>query len=299
MEWLRMHAYLGALGVAAVLVVAGGFVVAEHSPSSGSPSTVTWGGGSPVAQYQTSSQPSPQQIAQAVVQNQDPATLNLPPLATSTPASAFEPTSGSFDYLALLEQLSSSVSPNAANVNVQTETSAATSGYTLIPETLVATSASPAMTAQQEALYNYGNEIGGEIQSFEGMNSNQAQVLKDQIEDRTDPTKAAAVVSLGQGLASVGQFMNHIQDVPPSAAALNSALAQSYIDIGNKLQLVPKAQGDANVVQAIENYDTAADTFVKNYGAMAQLFSSQGVTFSSSDPGSVFSFSNTGGSPGL
>ena len=151
------------------------------------------------------------------------------------------------------------------------------------------------MTAQQQDLYLYGNAVGGEIQSFETLHTNEVQVLKDQAEDRTDPVKSSAVVSLGQGFASIGVYMQGMQEVPSSVAALHSALAQSYQDIGAKLQLVAKAQSDQDFVQAIEAYDSSADTFVHNYAVLAQYFSAQGVIFSAQDPGSVFSFSNTGG----
>ena len=293
MEWLRTHPYVSALGIAAVLIIGGGFVVANHSPASSSDSTLTWGGGLTPSYQSVSQQSSPQQIAEDVIQNQGSVTFNPLQPATSSGASSAS-NSGSFDYLALLEQLSSSPQSSSAQ-NSEAATGSIASAYQLIPETLIAssTSSGASMTAQQQIFYNYGNEVGGEIQSFEALNTNEAQVIKDQTEDRTDPTKAAAVVSLGQGFASVGQFMQQIQDVPPAAAALNSALAQSYIDVGTKLQLVPKAQSDADFVQAMENYDSSVNTFIKNYGAMAQFFSLQGVVFSSTDPGNVFSFSNT------
>jgi len=155
------------------------------------------------------------------------------------------------------------------------------------------------MTADQKALYDYGNEVGGEIQSFEELNPDEAQILKDQAEDRTDPTKAAALVSLAKNLAAVGTYMQQMQEVPSSVSDDHNALAQSYLGIGAKLQLVAQAQSDAAFVQAIENYDTSADTFVHNYGALAQFFTEQGVVFSPQDPGSVFSFTDTNGAGSL
>lgn len=299
MEWIRTHPYASALAAAACFIIAIAFVVESRSPLPLSQSTVTWSGGTPVSAYQSGSvgQTSPQQIAQEVIQNGAQATLTLPPLATST-YSSFEPTSSSFNYVALLAQLSGNATVSAPAAGGNATNSAIVQAYQFIPAGLIATTA-PArkpMTAAQQAIYDYGNEVGGEIQSFENLHTNEARILKDQAEDRSDPTKAAALVSLGQGFASVGTFLQGIQDVPTSAASLHSALAQSYLDIGAKLQLVGQAQGDAAFVQAVENYDAAANTFVHNYGALAQFFTEHGVVFQPQDGGSVFSFSNTGGS---
>jgi len=295
MEWFRAHPYAATLAIAVVLVVIGLIVVASRLPMTLSSSTQTWSGQVPVFLYPSGTSQgqslTPEQIAQMVIQSQSGQNVPLPVLtpATSTGSAS---SSGSFDYVALLEQLT-------ANSSVKT-TSAATSSiisqaYQFIPQGLIAGSAvQKTMSAQQQALYLYGNDVGGEIQSFETLHTNEAQVLKDQAEDRTDPVKAAALVSLGEALASVGTYMQGMQNVPTSVTSLHSALAGSYEEIGAKLQLVAKAQSDADFVQAAENYDSAANIFVHNYAALAQYFSAQGVVFSQQDPGSVFSFSQGG-----
>jgi hypothetical protein len=305
MEWLRVHPYISAIVAVVVLIIAGGYLVASRAPVAPSGNSLTWEGGTPVAAYQqdeTAAQSqTPQQIAQEVIGSQAPATLSLSLAPVSAAASSsFHPTSGSFDYEQLLAQLSTPPAATPASGG-NSANQAIAEAYQFIPTGLVATSA-PAkkpMAADQQALYGYGNEIGAEIQSFEALHPDEAEVLKDQAEDRTDPTKNAAVVSLGQGLASIGTYMQGMQDVPSDVTSQHNALAQSYLDIGAKLQLIPQAQSDAGFVQAVENYDTAANTFVKNYGAMAQYFSEQGVVFSPQDPGSVFSFTDASGSGGL
>lgn len=302
MEWIRAHPYVSVLAAAVVVILAGAALVESRAPVAVSQDTITWSGGAAIPAYQNAQvaqTPSPQQIAQDVIQPQAPATLSLPPLSTSTSGVSTQ-SSGSFNYMQLLAQLSAPSQP-AASASQQSSASATINeAYQFIPTGLVATTA-PAtepMTADQQALYNYGNEVGGEIQSFEELNTDEAQVLKDQAEDRTNPAKNAAVVSLGQGLASIGTYMQQMQTVPAPVQPLHDALAQSYIDIGNELQLVPQAQTDAQFVQAVENYDSAANTFVQNYAALAQFFSEQGVTFSQGDPGSVFSFTDTSGAGG-
>jgi hypothetical protein len=86
-----------------------------------------------------------------------------------------------------------------------------------------------------------------------------------------------------------------MQNVPSDVETQHTALAQSYVDLGTQLQAVAQTQTDAAFVQAVEKYDTTADTFVKNYGSMAAYFTEQGVSFAPQDPGSVFSFTDSGG----
>jgi len=303
MKWLGAYRYVGALIVVAALIVGGALIVQSRSPVSPSGNSFTWAGGAPISTSPGTPVPqssSPQVIAQEVIGTQSVATLSLPPLSTSTLSSS-SPTSDSFNYETLLAELSGSAGATTSTTQNNSSSAVIAQAYEFIPTGLVATSipAKKPMTADQETLYGYGNEVGGEIQSFEALHTNEAEVLKDQAEDRTDPTKAAALVSLGQGLASIGTYMQQMQDVPPDVTSQHNALAQSYLDIGAKLQLVAQAQSDADFVQAVENYDTSANTFVRNYAGLAQYFSEQGVVFAPQDPGSVFSFTDASAQGGL
>ncbi|HEV3245271.1 MAG TPA: hypothetical protein VG102_02860 [Candidatus Paceibacterota bacterium] len=304
MQWLRTHLYLATLAAAALLLVGGAAIVTNRAPVAPSQYTDTLSlGGGAVTTYGSAPAQSPQQIVQEVIQNQAPSSIPLPPFSTSSPAqsAAFAQTSGSFDYEALLAQLSTGGHASSSLQTNDSSNAAIAQAYQFIPTGLVATTAPPKkpMTVDQQTLYDYGNEVGGEIQGVEELHTNESQVIKDQAEDRTDPVKAAAVTSLAQGFTSVGTFMQQMQDVPPAATALNSALAQSYLDIGAKLQLVAQAQSDTGFVQAVETYDSTANTFVRNYAALAQFFSANGVVFAPQDPGSVFSFTETNGVTGL
>lgn len=301
MDLLRRHPFFATIVFVIVVIMGGMILVVTHSPVAPSQNSLTWGSGALVPTYQsTQPQQSPQQIAQQVIQGPAPTILSLPSAATvtETSGSSSAPTSNSIDYVALLGQLSGNTSVSGSvSPSQRTANTAITQAYQFIPTGMIATTA-PAqkpLTADQKTLYDYGNEVGGEIQSFEELNSNQPQILKDQAEDRSNPVKIAAVVSLGQRLASVGTYMQQMQEVPPSINDDHNALAQSYIDIGAKLQLVAQAQSDAGFVQALQNYDTSANTFVRNYAALAQFFSEHGVTFGQHDPGSVFSFTETSG----
>ncbi|MDR3570714.1 MAG: hypothetical protein P4L81_00745 [Candidatus Pacebacteria bacterium] len=303
MNWVQMHPYSATLLLVLLLLLGGAGLVTSRAPVNPTAQSLeTWGGGALTPSYQAvASAQSPQQIVQAVVQNQGPSTLSLPPLATSSPTTTQSTSPGSFDYIAFLAQLSGNTTVSASSSKGETAAQATALAYQYIPTGLVATTAvaKKPMTAAQQTLHDYGNEVGGEIQGFENLHTNEAQILKDQAEDRTNTAKAAAVAALGQGFIGVGTYLQQMQDVPSVATSLHSALAKSYLDIGTKLQAVAQAQSDGAFIQAIENYDTSANTFVHNYGALAQFFSEQGVTFSPQDPGSIFSFTQTSGAGAL
>ena len=235
MEWLRAHPYLATIAAVAIVIIIGAIFVESHAPAALQGSSITWSGGTPVPASQNNysyGQPAtPQQIAQEVVQGGQGVNVAIPQIASSTPASSgFTPPSSSFNYTELLAALSAQGTTHvSANTTSGNANAVIQEAYQFIPQGLVAatTSAAKPKTAQQEALYEYGNEVGSEIQSFEELHTDQAEVLKDQAEDRTNPVKAAAVVSLGQALASIGTFMQGMQDVPPSVQSLgNSALCQ-------------------------------------------------------------------------
>ena len=197
------------------------------------------------------------------------------------------------DFDSLLAELSSpaktSSKTSSPEVSVPDDIAKA---YDMIPKTIIATTTGPHRNPTEQALYDYGNEVGSLIQSFETQHPNEAQVLKDQLEDRTNATKGAAVISIAQGLVGIGDSMQKMDNVPSAAKGMHSALARSYIEIGGKLSLLPQTSNDKDFVAAILAYDSAANTFVRNYAALATYFSVSNVTFSPQDAGSVFSFSS-------
>jgi gas vesicle protein len=302
MEWIRTHPYATALALAGLFIIAGAIVVGSRTPVAPTASSAAWSGTVPLSAYQQSNVQTvqPQAIAAEVIQNTSPVNLTLPVASASTPTSApiSISSSDSFDFAALMAKISAPSSGTAsASANSNSASQVLSQAYAYIPQGLVATNAlaPKPLTADQQSLYDYGNEVGSTIQSFEEENQNEAQTLKNQIEDRSDPTKATAVVELGQNLAAVGARMQSMDDVPDSVASFHASLAQSYQNIGAKLQLVPKAQSDSDYVKAIEAYDSAADGFTRNYAALANYFSLKGVTFAPGDPGSVFSFTDAQG----
>jgi hypothetical protein len=198
-----------------------------------------------------------------------------------------------YDFNALAAELSNPSLKSSANVATTTGTSAV-NAWSYIPTGLISVqNASSGRTPAQQALYQYGNEVGSLVMGYDAAHSDQTQVLSNANNDRQNVSKQAAVKQIGQDLEVLGQGIAEITDAPAAAQADNAALAKSYIDVGTKLVAVGAAEPlqDPALVAAIKTYDTAVDSFNGSYIALATLFSLSNVNFSSGDPGSVFSFS--------
>ncbi len=209
-----------------------------------------------------------------------------------SPAQRPDDTNNGDDLSTLLASLTGSGSLNTT-ASSTTEPSRL---FDFIPRGLIATSSpANARSPEQQVIYEYGNEVGSYIQSYESRNRTLVQVLKDQLEDRVDAAKGARVKSVGADLIYVGQSLENMEQVPEGARSLHGALAKSYREIGEKLQKVPDAQGDQAFLDALHTYNAAADTFARHFVALATYFSLNNVTFSQSDPGSVFSFTFSSG----
>lgn len=179
-----------------------------------------------------------------------------------------------------------------------TVNSSLTQSEQLIKEVYALLSGGPSMTPTpkarsevQQALYEYGNQVGLAVLTFENAHADMAQVLKDWIADRADPSKIAAVNSLAQGLTDAGRSLEGLPQVPETARSANTALARAFADSGDKLRAVASAAGsDTTLVAAMKTYNAAAESFTTSYIGLVDLFSIYDVHFGSSDPGSAFQF---------
>lgn len=294
MEWLRTHPYTSALCAAGVFVLIGAFVVGRQAARPAGVPSSAWGGGATTLLNPTSYQPQNtapdnRSIMQQVTDG--PPYTYTPPAGITTAA----PTSdGSYDFEAFIAMLTQGSAPKK-----QPDTSVDSSllsAYAYIPRGLVSTTSSETTrTELQQSLYDYGNDIGSSIESYEQQHLNTVQILKGQVEDRTDPDKAAAVVNIGRALQDLGNNLAAVETVPAAMISAHEALAQSYVEIGKNLSLIPSATNDQDFIKAIQTYNASADIFTKNYIQMVSLFGAHGVAFSSIDAGSVFTFSSASG----
>lgn len=293
MEWSRMHPYTLTITGAILVLAAGGYIVWNNVPVAPSNAGLTaWSGNgaafSPGTYGADATGPNAdRQSLMQQVQGGAPYTYTLPVLPAANP---LDTPDSSFDFNAFIALLSN----NSGTDGPAAPTESAGNAYAYIPTGLISSDAhTTTLTPSQQALYDYGNEAGSFIQSFESQHSDSPRILKDQAEDRSNAVKATALKTLGQDLAMVGDSLLAIENVPQEAAAVHKALAQSYVEIGGKLAAIAQTRSDADFIAAVGAYDASVNVFVKNYVALAQLFGAYGVTFAGEDPGSVFTFSPT------
>lgn len=295
MEWVRAHPYRSALLAAGMLLLLGIIIVERQIARPAKGPATAWGGGATPLLNPTSYQPRNTEEGRSLMQSvtDGPPYTYLPPAAPATSAPAQN--QDSYDFEAFVAMLTKSSATKPSSSASAESGSSSLSAYAFIPRGLISTtSPNTGRTETQQVLYEYGNEIGSSIESFEQEHTNTPQLLKAQVEDRTNPEKAAAVVNLGRSFEGMGHNLLAMDRVPPGMAAAHKALAESYIEIGKKLALIPKTTRDEDFIEAIQTYNASADTFTKRYIQMVSLFGAYGVTFSSSDPGRVFAFSPSG-----
>ncbi|OGG52424.1 hypothetical protein A2851_05260 [Candidatus Kaiserbacteria bacterium RIFCSPHIGHO2_01_FULL_53_29] len=292
MNWLRAHPYVDALAATLALLLVGALIVNSRSAASPAASTRTWAG-TEISLFNPSSHTPPAPASTQPSQNQYsvfPNVLTVP--SAYTPPVVKDPDteqSAPFDFNAFIALLSAQGRP--ASGGARGTDNQVTDAYAFIPSGLMSTtSVQQSRSATQQKLYDYGNDIGSYIRSFEEQNQGKAQTLKDQVEDRSDSNKAAAVGELARALKEVGQNLQGMDVVPSAMASAHQKLAKSYIAIGTNLALVPYAERDSDFIAAIQTYNASADTFTRNYVAVAELFGAYGVVFAQSDAGSVFTF---------
>lgn len=165
------------------------------------------------------------------------------------------------------------------------------SSYAFIPQGLM-TGAQETRTPLQAELYEYGNAVGASLQSFGDLHQNMPQILKDQAEDRSSALKTAALKQLADDFIGLGDDLAAM-DVPSSALASHNALVAAYKDVGEKLKRIPDAASDQQFLDSINTYNSSAENLSKRLVSLVDLFSSTQTRFSSSDSGSVFTFSGS------
>lgn len=174
--------------------------------------------------------------------------------------------------------------------------------YSLIPRGLISAAAPKQKnrTPEEQSLYEYGNAVGAEIQTFESAHKNATETLKNFFPEKggfsaDDSIAVAAILALAGDYSRLGGTIANISFVPESARELHIALAKSYEGVGDGLSALAKTPANGDITKAVLAYDEKADVFIKNFVALAEFFSARGIKFSESDSGSVFSFSATGG----
>lgn len=292
MDWLRTRPYAAVAALAFVALVAGGLIVYRNTPVTSQPTAGTWSGKGlffvPTIASPSASEESERRTVMQQVLGGAPYTYIAPTPENVPLASTKEP----FDLNAFISLLSSNNAAPAPSPSTEKTDVDLADLFSLIPASITAAAQSETpRTPEEAALYAYGNEAGVVLQAYEEAHrSDAAAILQAQADDRTDPVKAAALRALGSDLSQIGYSLQTIENVPTQAKAVHDALAESYIEAGQKLAVIADATGDEEFVAAVLSYGDVVNTLVKKYVELVHLFGSWGVRFSSKDPGSVFTF---------
>ncbi len=297
MEWLQTHVYASTIAVASLFVILGCLLVVSRTDEPTPSGMSAWNGNTSAIASSTPSSQTQSSSPAALASTSPDYGIKTLPYTTATSASATTDTiqlsgTSKYNFNALIAELSNPALKTGSNSKAASE-GATTTAWNFIPTGLISIQhPSTDRTALQQSLYLYGNEVGSLIEGYDARHGNQTQVLTDANNDRQNAAKQAAVVRIGQDLELVGSGIADISDAPSLAQPDNTALSNSYLEIGKKLVAVGNAEPlrDSALVSAIESYDSSVNSFNKVFIALASLFSANGVNFSSNDPGSVFSF---------
>ncbi|MDP3646038.1 MAG: hypothetical protein Q8R25_03045 [bacterium] len=299
-NWFSAHPLTMTMIGAGTLFVVGAIIVMNHSAATVPPPSATaWSGDvrallNPTAFRQdTDTMGLTHDDIMRQVQENPPYTYTLSKLGTEkNPPQATTP-GESFDYKVFIDSITQQESKIGAPKPVTGTTDIT---YAFPPDSLFSTtSAATERTETQQALYNYGNEVGSYIQSYEQQHPDQTQVLKNQIEDRNNAEKVQAVIRMAHDLQNVGRHLLEMDNVPAQVTTKHQTLAKSYEKIGTHLALVPTAQNNDDLLKAVTTYNVSADDFVKNFVALVSAFSTYGVTFGPDEEGGVFTFTYSSG----
>ncbi|OGG45020.1 hypothetical protein A2673_02935 [Candidatus Kaiserbacteria bacterium RIFCSPHIGHO2_01_FULL_50_13] len=283
--WLQNHSLLPIIGGVAALVLVGLLIVSSRTAHNPPPYATTWGGTSGI--YVPALSAPKRDISDSFVQ--------LSPFQYSPPLpalSAPDENKPEKDVLDVYTLLLSSVRPSSYPVLATEDTSFLDEIYSLVPQGLRAVSEPPDRSDEEHVLYEYGNEVGSYIHAYEASYGTRAvSILKDFYADRENTTKEEEVRRLGLSIAHVGEEMLAMVFVPESLSGMHALIAERYKDAGSKLGAITGAQNDSELLDHINESNAAADSLVTAVVTLATFFSVAEISFSSHEPGSVFTFS--------
>lgn len=285
--WIHRHPFLATtLGIFGLLFL-GGALVANRIDVNPASSSGAWGGaGGMFFGTIKNAIPTGPSTSDVVVRLQSPddtyaAIPIYTPSEDATPA-------GVDDVASLLAQL---VQPAPTTATASTDP-ATPGGYSFIPQGLVSTEPSTKKrTPGQEDLFDYGNAVGTLVKSYEDTHPGSAQILKDHVEDRTNPDKIRALKILGTDMQQLGNDLKDLPDVPADVAGMHRTYANAYFAAGANLLLIADTTTDEQFVEAVTKYNAVVEKLSVQFQLLVALFGTNEVTFSSSDPGKIFMFS--------
>lgn len=288
--WVHRHPYLATIVGIFGLLFLGIALVSQRIDVDPASSSGAWGGAGGMffgtIKNAVRSGPSASDIVPRL-QSPDDSYATIP---VYTPSQDGSTPAGVDDVASLLAQLTQQtpVIPSSQTND------AAPDSYSFIPQGLVSVEpATKKRTAVQEDLFDYGNEVGTYVKGYEDTHYGTSQILKDHVEDRTNPDKIRALKILGDDMQQLGDGLRTLSDVPASAAGMHKVYANAYYAAGANLIMIAETTTDEEFLNAITKYNEIVDKLSTQFQLLVVLFGTNEVTFSSSDPGNIFTFNPT------
>ncbi len=285
MNWLFAHAYVVLLGVAAFIIIATGATISKDTSTPTNSSG--WGrvGGvtlRDLSRANVDPVQTPTVVAATGLEATEYSVLPIRSALDTTLDSALPD-----EWESLLLQL---VAPEKAPAKSE---GGASDAYSFIPRGLISV-VDPVeqKTALQQELFDYGNRVGASIRAFDEAHVNMISQLKDAYADRGNAAKRETAERIGTDYEALGKEFESLADVPAAVKSMHLSIARAYQDAGKKMVTKLRAQSDEEFLAAMHTYNASALQFTNSFVALATYLSATGVKFSTSDAGSVFTFTS-------
>lgn len=283
--WFHDHPLRPVLIGAVVLVFIGLLVVSSRTTHNASGRAINWGGASGIYAPDTTLE---QKNNTSFVLEQVAPFRYTPP--TSAPSYVETKTGDTeTDAYALLL---ASIRPSSRPLTSAEDSTFLDDVYSLLPQGVQSISTPQELSREQQTLYEYGNEVGSYVDTFESAYGTlSVSILKDFYADRTNATKQNEVRHLGNSIARVGKEIRVMTFVPKGLSGMHTLLAERYQETGELLAAIVDARDNQDLLERINAYNGAADALATAFATLASFFATAHVSFAPHDPGHIFVFS--------
>ena len=297
MEWFRAHILATIATILSIFILVIG--VTAHEKSAVTPTGIkAWSGNNGTVPYaysyfdtpvnNSTNTESSADIAQNIQQDAE-----LPDLRKLNASGSSAPQKNPYGINAFTN-LAGQTTPPAIKKPAATGNSFFSNTDFFIPRGIITVPPPPATrTPAEQKLFAYGNDVGFLIKMFEDTHRDSVASLDAFFSKRTDQSGINKVLSMAGDYAALSTRIAGIPSIPEDTTSMNTDLARSYGNIATGLTNLTHTTTDDGLIEAIKSYDATVEEFIGKFVALADFFSARGIKFSSSDLGSIFTFSPT------